>query len=81
MVQMPSVNSLISGKKQKIFIKKLFDDNTEHYRKFLQKLDSIGNWTDSFRMIEEEFNKQNINLRDHEAFLFTDFIFRRFYPD
>jgi hypothetical protein len=80
-IQMPSVQSLISGKEQKIFIKKLFDNDTDLYRKFIEKLEKVDNWVDTFKIIEEEFSTRNINPRSHEASLFTDFVFRRFYPE
>jgi hypothetical protein len=76
-----SIDSLISRKDKKKFVKKLFENNAVHYDDFVQKLNGLKNWSVSYQMMEAEFAKRKFTMQEPEVLAFTDMVFRRFYPD
>jgi len=76
-----SIDSLISRKDKKKFVKKLFDNNGIRYEEFIQKLNLLRDWSSSYRKMEEEFTNRKLTMQESEVLAFTDMVFRRFYPD
>ncbi len=76
-----SIDELIAGKDRKFFIKKIFSNKETDYTEFIRKLNSLNNWGETFKTIEEEFGRRNINPSDHQVYRFTDMLFKRFFPD
>ncbi|UCF62687.1 MAG: hypothetical protein JSW33_08835 [bacterium] len=77
----PSIESLISRKEKKKFVKNLFENNAVRYDEFIQVLNTLKNWSSSFQKMEDEFVRQKRTMREREVIAFTDIVFRRFYPD
>jgi hypothetical protein len=75
------IGSLFSEKDVSSFVKKLFQDNSDQFNDFVKKLESISDWSITFKTIEEEFQRRKINSRQNEAMIFTDKLFKRYYPD
>ena len=76
-----AIDSLISRKDHKKFVKDLFDNNGVLYDEFIQKLNSLKEWPSSYKKMEEEFANRKLTMRESEVLAFTDIVFRRFYPD
>ena len=76
---LPQIDSLIDLKQRKIFIKKLFDNREEDYRGFIQYLETITDWKETYKAVEAELLKRKIHLTKNEAILFTNILFQRFY--
>jgi len=78
---LPSIGSLFSEKDVSSFVKKLFQNNSDQFNDFVKKLESTSDWSITFKTIEEEFQRRKINPRQNEAMIFTDKLFKRYYPD
>ena len=78
---LPPIGSLFSDRDISSFVKKLFQNNSDQFNEFIKKLESIPDWTNTFKTIEEEFQRRKINFRQNEAVIFTDKLFKRYYPD
>jgi len=78
---LPPIGSLFSEKDVSNFVKKLFQNNSAQFNDFVKKLESISDWSIAFKTIEEEFQTRKINPRQNEVKIFTDKVFKRYYPD
>lgn len=78
---LPSIGSLFSEKDVSSFVKKLFQNNSDQFNDFVKKLESMSDWSITFKTIEEEFQRRKINSRQNEAMIFADKLFKRYYPD
>ncbi len=75
------IEKLMKNRDRKIILKKLFDNQNPEFEKLIEKLNKVQTWKETFRIVEEEFNTRGINQHQYESVLFTDILFRRFYPD
>lgn len=75
------LNSLFNQKQKKAIIKKIFGNNHAEFEQFVQKLESIKDWTAALKWVEQELNKREIYLHNPAAVLFTNILFSRYFPE
>ncbi len=74
------INSVISEKNRKKFIKKLFNKSESKYEEFVSYINKISNWRNASAAIEDYFHQANIYHYDRDALEFTDLIYNRYFP-
>jgi hypothetical protein len=77
--KLPSVRSMINSKQRIVFIKKLFSHKETEYENFINKLETLTNWSAAYEAIEKDFTDRKIDLNKKETVAFTDILFQRYY--
>ncbi len=75
------LRSLINGKTEKLFIKKLFGGNAEAYDDLLDKLDEAESWRVAKILIDNELFKRDVDPFSREAIKMVDLVYSRYYPE
>lgn len=75
------VRHLLNLKEKKEFVKKLFQNNPSEFENFIQSLENIKNWREAMKRVIKEFDNRQIDRHSHAAVLFTDMLYKRYYPD
>lgn len=76
---LPSIDSLIDQKQRKTFIKKLFDNRERDYAGLIQRLETVTNWQETYKIVEDELAIRKISPTKGEAVLFTNILYKRFF--
>ena len=75
------LRSLINGKTEKQFIKKLFDGDADAYHALLDKLDEAESWRVAKILIDNELFKRDVDPFSREAIKMVDLVYSRYYPE
>jgi len=75
------LRSLINGKTEKLFIKKLFGGDAEAYDDLLDKLDEAESWRVAKILIDNELFKRDVDPFSREAIKMVDLVYSRYYPE
>lgn len=78
--QLGDLNSLISRKQQKKFVKKIFRKQEQQYTEFLTLLNGTSSWKHASNLIDSFFYQQGINPYSKEALEFSDIVYNRYFP-
>lgn len=70
----------ISEKLERIFIRKLFNKDSQFYYEVLARLEKAASWEESFSIIEEVWEERGLNLFSKESQEFTRVFYERYYP-
>jgi hypothetical protein len=73
--------NLIDEKTEKVFIKKLFNNDGEAYTKLMQKLEEAESWRVAKILIDNELFKRDVDPFSREAIKLVDLIYSRYYPE
>ncbi|MCU0643616.1 MAG: hypothetical protein MUC94_05090 [bacterium] len=76
-----SLQSLIAPNQKKQIVKKIFRNDEKAYDDFIQQLEAINNWQDTWQTVEAELNKRDICTHQSDAVFFTDILFCRYFPE
>lgn len=73
--------NLIDEKTEKVFIKKLFNNDGDAYSKLMQKLEEAESWRVAKILIDNELFKRDVDPFSREAIKLVDLIYSRYYPE
>ncbi len=74
------LETLITPKDEKIFMKKIFGGNDTLYGEFIHRINSARRWKHSMTVIDEVLNRQKIDPYCREAIRLSDIVYQRYYP-
>ena len=74
------LNTYISPKQRKQFIKKVFNKQEQQYEKIISSLNSTANWKNASKIIDDFFTNASINPYSREALEFSDLMYNRYFP-
>ncbi|GAB4182988.1 MAG: hypothetical protein Kow00108_19950 [Calditrichia bacterium] len=77
--QLESLQSIISKKDQKKFIKKLFKKNSKAFDKLIKQLDDTSQWKQASLIIDQYFYDYGVNPYSKEAIEFSDLVYTRYF--
>lgn len=69
----------INEKLERMFIRKLFNKDSQFYNDVLAQLEKATSWEESFSIIEEVWEQRGLNLFSKESQEFTRVFYERFY--
>ncbi len=78
--KLKDLQSLIHDRDRKKIIRKLFDGDEQRYLRFAERLNRIHSWKAAARLVEDEFRERGINPYSKAALLFSDYVYKRFFP-
>ncbi|MCI0511938.1 hypothetical protein L0128_01835 [candidate division KSB1 bacterium] len=76
----PDLAMLIDPKSQRLFVKKLFLKDEFAYEDFIKKLEPVLTWKEAKIILDQEWRNRRVEPFSHEAILFGDFLFSRYFP-
>lgn len=79
--RLPPLRPLFTQDRRQDLIKKLFHNQEAEFDKLINELESVQNWQQALKNIDQEFKKLHINLHDRNAALFTNILYVRYFPD
>ncbi len=74
------MESLITEKDEKIFMKKIFFDDRADYRGFVNHLNRTKTWKEAINVLDEKLYGNKVDPYCKEAIRFSDIVYARFYP-
>jgi hypothetical protein len=75
----PALESIISNKEQKIFVKRIFNNDCDAYIKFIEILDGTQRWKKAKQIIDMELERRDIDAYSKEALTLGDRVFSKFF--
>ncbi len=75
------LRSLFTPNKRKELIKKLYHKNEAEFDNLINELESVHDWQQALKKVDQHFKKFNINLHDRNAVTFTDILYSRYFPE
>ncbi len=81
MHRLQPLRSLFTQNRRQDLIKKLFHNQETEFDKLIDELESVQNWQQALKKVDQEFKKHQINLHDRNAVLFTNILYVRYFPD
>lgn len=75
------VQHLVDLKMKKNFVKKFFQNNVLEFENFIQSLEAVRTWPEALTKVNKEFENRQVDRHSREAVLFTDMLYKRYYPD
>jgi len=75
------LNTMITVKQRKRFIKRLFKKQENQYNEFITVVNGTETWKDASNLIDSFFYKMNANPYSKEALEFSDLIYNRYFPN
>lgn len=77
---MASLAQLISPQLRQRFVKAVFNGDFASFDELMLALDSAPNWPHAHHLIRRHFKRYGINPYFEEAALFSNLIYRRYFP-
>ncbi len=74
------LSGMVKGRLRRKVIKRLFKKSEDDFMQFVEQLNTLRNWKDASRTIDDEFYERGINPYSKEAILLSDIIYIRFFP-
>ena len=74
------LNTYISPKQRKKFVKKVFNKKDKQYEEIITVLNKTPNWKQASNIIDDFFMKMNINPYSRDALEFSDLMYNRYFP-
>jgi len=75
-----SLLRLIDEKDKKFIQKRVFDNDHQAYHEFIRQLESIDNWKEAKRVIDNELFIRSVEPFSKEALRLGDLVFNRYFP-
>jgi len=75
-----SLQTLFDGKRKEDFVAKLFGGQVADFEQLIARLEGVASWSEAYHVIEEEFNRRGIPLHQKEAIVFTNLVYKRYFP-
>ncbi|MCK5076787.1 MAG: hypothetical protein KAR38_10450, partial [Calditrichia bacterium] len=76
---LPKLETIISTKLKKRYIKKLFKKSSKNYDKIIKLLNDTGSWKQASLIIDNKFYELGINPYSKEAIEFSDLVYNRYF--
>ncbi len=74
------VETLITPKDEKIFLKKIFNGNKSQYDGFISRINALKRWKHAMKDIDEVLYGQKVDPFSREAVRLSDIVYQRYYP-
>ncbi len=74
------LNTMISRKQQKKFIKKVFKKDERHYQKFIDYLNGVATWKQASAAIDDLLYQTGVNPYARDALELSDLVYNRYFP-
>lgn len=74
------VETLMTPKDEKIFMKKIFQQDESLFRNFIQRINTAKRWKHAMKEIDELLHHQHIDPFCREAVRLSDIVYQRYYP-
>ncbi len=78
--KLEDLNTLISQKQRKKFIKKIFRKQERQFQEFIALLNGTPTWKNASILIDSFFYQQGVNPYSREALEFSDLVYNRYFP-
>ena len=78
--RLEDLNTLITPKQRKKFIKKIFHKQEQQYQEFITLLNGTPSWKNASTLIDSFFYQQGVNPYSKEALEFSDLVYNRYFP-
>ncbi len=75
-----SIETLISDKDEKIFLKRIFMEDVADYRGFLKHLNRTKTWKEAINVLDDKLYSNKVDPYCKEAIRLSDIVYTRFYP-
>lgn len=77
---LPSLKKMIAEKDKNFIQKRIFDNDGNAYSEFIKQLESIDNWKEAKKVIDQELFMRSITPYSKEALRLGDLVFNRYFP-
>ncbi len=78
--KLEDLNTMITKKQRKKFIKKVFRKDEARYVEFIELLNQTPDWKQASSLIDDYFFEAGINPYSKEALEFSDLVYSRYFP-
>jgi len=75
-----SLKGMIDEKSEQFMMKRIFCSDAHEYHEFIIRLESIDNWKDAKKIIDNELHIRAIKPFSKEALKLSDLVFNRYFP-